>query len=123
MSCWIFFNSSDTNPVKGREDTAGLAKHLKLLLLTGIISGEVRTEICLRGKNQVKQETDFQEGTLLNESLRSPQEPHVWPGTGGRRNNLTAYFEQLLGVQGAGKLYKLVRWSVFQKVTRKEIAI
>lgn len=58
----------------------------------------------LERQNQAKWETDFQEGTLLNESLRSPQETHVRPGTGGRWSNLTMYFEQLLGVQGAGKL-------------------
>jgi len=40
-------------------------------------SEEVWAEICLRGKNQVKRETDFQEGKLSNESLKSHQEKHA----------------------------------------------
>lgn len=31
--------------------------------------------------------------------------------------------QQSIGVQGAGKLYELVRWSFFQEVTWKVLAI
>lgn len=77
VNWWKAESFSCLNTLCFAQETHDLAKHLKPLLLTEIISEEVWAEICLRGKNQVKQETDFQEGTLSNESLKSHQEKHA----------------------------------------------
>lgn len=77
VSWWKAESFCCLNTLYFAQGTPDLAKHLKLLLLTEIISEEVWAEICLRGKNQVKEKTDFREGTLSNEALKSHQEKHA----------------------------------------------
>lgn len=83
-----FFIFSAFNPGKGSfgclniqcfaQETPSLAKHLKLLLLTQIPREEVWAEICSRGKNKLKQETNFQEGICQMSAVNLIRKSTLW---------------------------------------------